>query len=112
MGPLSDVREAIKNSSVFVLPSYREGTPRSVLEAMAMGRAIITTDVPGCKETVKCGYNGFLVGAKSVEELAGAMEKFILSPSMAKDMGLASYKLAHDIFDVRLVNKNMLKIMS
>ena len=60
-GKLSDVRPAIAASSVYVLPSYREGTPRTVLEAMAMGRAIITTDAPGCRETVIHGQNGYLV---------------------------------------------------
>jgi len=58
-GKLSDVRPAIAESSVYVLPSYREGTPRTVLEAMAMGRPIITTDAPRCRETVQRGKNGF-----------------------------------------------------
>lgn len=60
LGKLDDVRPAIAESSVYVLPSYREGTPRTVLEAMAMGRAIITTDAPGCRETVKEGRTVFL----------------------------------------------------
>lgn len=64
-GKLSDVRPAIAECSVYVLPSYREGTPRTVLEAMAMGRAIITTDAPGCRETVLHGVNGYLVAVKS-----------------------------------------------
>ena len=58
---MDDVKPAISESSVYVLPSYREGTPRTVLEAMAMGRPIITTDAPGCKETVKDGINGYIV---------------------------------------------------
>src|SRR5690606_24295267 len=61
LGKLDDVRPAIQGCSVYVLPSYREGTPRTVLEAMAVGRPIITTDAPGCRETVVEGENGFLV---------------------------------------------------
>ncbi|MDN5557597.1 MAG: glycosyltransferase family 4 protein, partial [Acinetobacter sp.] len=75
-GKLSDVRPAIAESSVYVLPSYREGTPRTVLEAMAMGRAIITTDAPGCRETVLHGVNGYLVAVKSVDELVQCMQYF------------------------------------
>src|SRR5581483_12445279 len=59
LGKLDDVRPALAQCSVFVLPSYREGTPKTVLEAMAVGRAIISTDVPGCRETVIEGENGF-----------------------------------------------------
>ena len=77
LGRLSDVRPAIAASTVYVLPSYREGTPRTVLEAMAMGRPIITTDAPGCRETVVDGHNGFLVPIKSVEALVQAMLKFV-----------------------------------
>src|SRR5207253_2073385 len=61
LGKMDDVRPAIADASVYVLPSYREGTPRSVLEAMAMGRPVVTTDAPGCREPVVDGENGFLV---------------------------------------------------
>ena len=74
-GAVDDVRPEIAASHVFVLPSYREGTPRTVLEAMAMGRPIITTDVPGCRETVVHGENGVLVAARDPAALAGAMEE-------------------------------------
>ncbi|MBF0622711.1 MAG: glycosyltransferase family 4 protein [Magnetococcales bacterium] len=87
LGQLEDVRPAIAESSIYVLPSYAEGTPRTVLEAMAMGRPIITTDTPGCRETVKDGINGFLVPVKNVPNLVQAMEKFIAKPSLIKKMG-------------------------
>ena len=93
-GRLNDVRPAITNCSVYVLPSYREGTPRSVLEAMSMGRAIITTDAPGCKETVVDGENGFLVDVKSVDSLIIAMKKFIDNPNLVEVMGARSRLLA------------------
>jgi glycosyltransferase involved in cell wall biosynthesis len=69
LGKLEDVRHSLQASSVFVLPSYREGTPRSVLEAISMGRPIITTDAPGCRETVAQGVNGYLVPVKNVDRL-------------------------------------------
>ncbi len=78
LGRLSYVRPAIAECSVYVLPSYREGTPRTVLEAMAMGRAVITTDAPGCRETVLDGDNGFLVPVKDTDALAQAMLRFII----------------------------------
>lgn len=111
LGKLSDVRPAIAESSVFVLPSYREGTPRTVLESMAMGRPIITTDAPGCRETVIDGMNGFLVSVKSVDDLVNAMEKFILDSSLIETMGAASRKLAEEKFNVNKVNKVMLNKM-
>ena len=107
-GKLSDVRPAIAESSVYVLPSYREGTPRTVLEAMAMGRAIITTNAPGCKETVVDGVNGFLVPVKAVKQLADTMEKFILEPNLVIEMGKASRKIVVEKFDVNKVNQTML----
>jgi len=107
-GKLDDVRPAIAASSIFVLPSYREGTPRSVLEAMAMGRSIITTDAPGCRETVGEGVNGYLVPVKSVTELADAMEKLIVNPDLITTMGQASRMLIEDKFDVRKVNQVMI----
>lgn len=111
-GKLKDVRPAIAASSVYVLPSYREGTSRSVLEAMAMGRPIITTDAPGCRETVNDSVNGFLVPIKTVDELADAMEQLIKDPELIKNMGKASRKLTEEKFDVNKVNEFMIKEMS
>lgn len=110
-GKLSDVRPAIAASSVYVLPSYREGTPRTVLEAMAMGRAIITTDAPGCRETVTDGDNGFLVEVKSVESLVKAMEKLILQPELIAKMGARSREIALHKYDVHQVNTHMMQEM-
>jgi glycosyltransferase involved in cell wall biosynthesis len=78
-GEAVDVRPLIAACSVYVLPSYREGTARTVLEAMAMGRAIITSDAPGCRGTVVDSYNGFLVPTRSVTGLVEAMLRFMRS---------------------------------
>jgi glycosyltransferase involved in cell wall biosynthesis len=105
IGETDDVRPYIESASVYVLPSYREGTPRTVLEAMAMGRAIITTDVPGCRETVVEGLNGFLVSAGDSTALASAMEYFVNQPELIESMGKASRKIAEEKYDVQKVNQ-------
>ena len=110
-GKLSDVRPAIAASSVYVLPSYREGTPRTVLEAMAMGRAVITTDAPGCRETVANGVNGYLVAVKSVDELVQGMQYFIQDPKLIEYMGQRSREIALNKYDVHQVNKHMMAEM-
>lgn len=110
-GRLDDVRPVIAQSSVYVLPSYREGTPRTVLEAMAMGRPIITTDAPGCRETVVDGDNGFLVPVRAVDELAAAMVKFIENPELVEHMGNRSRQIAEQKYDVDKVNEHMLTEM-
>ncbi len=110
-GRLKDVRPAIAQSSVYVLPSYGEGTPRSVLEAMAMSRPIITTDVPGCRETVVHGKNGFLIQQKDEHALANAMLKFIQEPHLIPIMGKESRQIAIDKYDVNKVNQTMLNYM-
>lgn len=110
-GQLSDVRKILAETHVYVLPSYREGTPRTVLEAMATGRAIITTDAPGCRETVQEGVNGFLVPVRDVAALANAMEKFILEPSLVDSMGHESRRIAIDKYDVNKVNSAMINSM-
>lgn len=110
-GKLGDVKPVIAACAIYVLPSYREGTPRTVLEAMAMGRPIITTDAPGCRETVVDGLNGYLVPVKAVDELAQAMEKFIVNPALITQMGAASRQLAEEKFDVNAVNQVMLREM-
>jgi glycosyltransferase involved in cell wall biosynthesis len=112
LGDLEDVRPALSNAGVFVLPSYyREGVPRSILEALAIGRPVITTDMPGCRETVRHGVNGFLVPPRSVDALVEAMEKFIINPNLMEAMGAASFELARNRYDVRVVNKQMLDAM-
>ncbi|OCY54417.1 glycosyltransferase family 4 protein [Acinetobacter pittii] len=110
-GKLSDVRPAIAESSIYVLPSYREGTPRTVLEAMSMGRAIITTDAPGCRETVEHDGNGYLVEVKSVTSLEMAMRKFIQNPELAEIMGTRSREIALHKYDVHQVNHHMMTEM-
>lgn len=109
LGHLEDVRPAIAAASVYVLPSYREGTPRSVLEAMAMGRAIITTDAPGCRETVVPNENGFLVEPRSADALLAAMRRFVDEPELALAMGVASRYIAESKYDVREVNDELIR---
>lgn len=110
-GRLSDVRPVIKASHVYVLPSYREGTPRTVLEAMAMGRPIITTDVPGCRETVVDGETGYLVPVKDSAALADAMKRFVHSPKTITSMGKKARDYAIEKFDVHTVNAVMMGYM-
>ncbi len=110
-GGSNDVRPYLQACSVYVLPSYREGTPRSVLEAMAMGRPVITTDAPGCRETVQAGENGFLVPVQDSEALAAAMEKFIKDPGLLKKMGAASRRIAEEKYDVHKVNREIIEAM-
>jgi glycosyltransferase involved in cell wall biosynthesis len=110
LGHFSDIREAIKLSSVFVLLSYNEGTPRSVLEAMAMGRPILTTDVPGCRETVLNGQNGFLAKVRDPVDTARLMKNFTTKENR-KALGIASRKLSEEKFDVRKVNQVLLQNM-
>lgn len=102
---VSDVRRWIERSSVFVLPSYyREGVPRSIQEAMACGRPIITTDWVGCRDTVDEGVNGFLVPIRQPEALAQVMEKFIQQPELLKKMGDESRRLSEARYDVEKIN--------
>ena len=110
-GQVANVSEWLSDSHVFVLPSYREGVPRSTQEAMAVGRPIITTDVPGCRETVVDGENGFLVPAFDIEKLAEKMIFFIEHLAKIESMGLVSRRMAEERFDVHRVNTNMLEIM-
>lgn len=108
LGALDDVRPAIRQSSIYVLPSYREGTPRSVLEAMAMGRPIITTEVAGCRETVVHSQNGLLVPARDSEALAKALERLIDQPHLRSEMGARSLDLCRSKYDVDKVNAVLL----
>jgi glycosyltransferase involved in cell wall biosynthesis len=109
LGRLADVRPAIEAASVYVLPSYREGTPRTVLEAMATGRAVITTDAPGCRATVVDGENGFLVPVRDPDALYRAMRRFVEDPELAARMGAASLRLVREKYDVQAVNAAILE---
>lgn len=110
-GHVDNIQEWIANSDVFVLPSYREGVPRSTQEAMAIGRAVITTDVPGCRETVVNGVNGFLTPRWNVQALAEKMIYFIEHPEQIKIMGDASHKIAVEKFDANKVNQKLMNIL-
>src|SRR5690625_994086 len=101
----------LAQAHVFVLPSYREGVPRSTQEAMAAGRPVITTDAPGCRETVVEGVNGFLVPPRDSDALAAAMHRFIEQPQLIGRMGQESRRLAEERFDVHLQNRKMLDCM-
>lgn len=110
-GHVSNIKDWIADSHVFVLPSYREGVPRSTQEAMAIGRAIITTDVPGCRETVVDGVNGFLVPKWNPQALAEKMIYFIENPEQTQVMGAESYKIAVEKFDAEKVNQRLMNIL-
>lgn len=102
-GHVEDPAQYYAECHVFVLPSYREGTPRTNLEAMATGRAIITTDVPGCRETVVPGVNGLLVPARDAPQLAEAMLALAREPSRVSAMGQAGRQLCETRFELEQV---------
>lgn len=111
LGQTSDVRPYIANSHVAVLPSWREGVPTSVMEAMAMGRPAVVANSPGCRELVKEGENGFLSVPRDAESLAAAMEKFLLQPELIAEMGNKSLAIIEAGFDAQKVAKYMLETM-
>ncbi len=111
-GQVKDVRPFLEQAQVMVLPSYREGLPKSALEAMAMGRPVITTDVPGCRETVEPGVNGWLVSVRSAKGLAAAMEKAMLLPmEKLSAMGAESRRIVELKFRDELVISAFLSLL-
>lgn len=110
-GQVSNVLPWINEAHVFVLPSYREGLPRSTQEAMAVGRPILTTDVPGCRETVIECRNGFIVPPYNAEKLAEKMIWFIENPQQIVLMGFESRTIAEQVFSAQNVNAKIIKIM-
>jgi glycosyltransferase involved in cell wall biosynthesis len=104
-----DVRPYLAACSVFVLPSYyREGLPRTILEALASARPVITTDLPGCRDAIESGVNGFLVRPRDAEDLAAAMARFAAKPGLVEEMGAAALEVARQTYDVQLVNRQLL----
>ena len=111
-GEVKDPVDFYHNCSVFVLTSYyREGLPRSILEAMSCGRAIITTDSPGCREPIEDKVNGFLVPIKDTNSLVEKMKMFINNETIIKTMGENSYNICKEKYDVNIVNKQMKAIL-
>lgn len=111
IGTTNDVRPFLKKATVFVLPSYREGTPRSALEALSIGRPIITTDAIGCRETVINGWNGLLVPVKDYKALSDAMLSMCEAGDKLVDMGINGRELAEKKFDVKKVNADIISVL-
>lgn len=108
LGHQNNIRHILSQSDIFVLPSYREGLPRTSMEAMSMGLPIITTDVVGCRETVEDGINGFLIPAKNVTALVDAIELLINNEELRHTMGKKSRAKAVKEFDVAtIVDKHL-----
>lgn len=102
------VQEIIPKSNIMVLPSYREGLPKSLIEAAACGRAVITTDVPGCRDAIEKDVTGLLVEPKNVKSLADAIFLLLNNDELREQFGLAGRKLAEQHFDIKdVVNKHM-----
>ena len=110
-GHVDDVRPFLRDCCVYVLPSWREGKPRSTQEAMASARAVITTDAPGCRETVIEGVNGFKVPVRDAPALAAAMLRFVDEPHLVARMGAESRRLAEERFDVVEINRRILSAL-
>lgn len=104
VGEQKNVQPFLRACTAYVLPSYHEGTPKTVLEAMACGRPVITTDAPGCRETVTDSVNGYLVPVKEVDAIVDAMEKLLDEPKKTATMAKAARQMAEDIFDVHKIN--------
>lgn len=111
LDPVADVRPHLAAASVFVLPSFREGTPRSSLEAMAMARPVVTTDVPGCRQTVEDGVTGLLVPPFEPGALMRAMARFVEDPALIPQMGAAARRLAEEKFGADEVALSMLRAL-
>jgi len=111
-GKQRNIEEHLHNNDVFVLPSYyREGLPRTTLEACACGNPIITTDSVGCRESVKEGVNGFLIEPQNLDALVKPMEFFITNPDKIKEMGIASRNYAKERFDVNIINNDLTNLI-
>jgi len=111
-GAQKNVIPLLSSCDIFVLPTFlREGIPRSILEALSIGLPVITTETPGCKETVEQGKNGFLIPPKEQQSLVDAMQFFLDNPDRIEAMGKHSRKLAETKFDVKIINANLIEII-
>ena len=111
-GQRDDMNNVISSANIVVLPSYREGFPKILIEAAACGRAVITTDVPGCKDAIKKDVTGILVPVQDYKKLANKISYLLDNPQILKRMGDAGRKRAEELFDINEVVKKHLKIYS
>ncbi|MDM1272919.1 glycosyltransferase family 4 protein [Acinetobacter indicus] len=102
-GHQTNMSEVLSQATIVVLPSYREGMPKVLLEAQALGRPIVTTDVPGCREAIENGKTGFLVKVKNAQSLADAIEKLINNNELCLEFSQNARLLAEQKFDIQLV---------
>lgn len=112
LGYRKDIPELLAISNTFILPSYREGLPRSIIEAMAMKKPVIATNIRGCREEVFDNINGYLVEKKSSESLYKAMEKIISNPERLNEFGQNSRQLAEEMFDEEKVLAKQLELFN
>lgn len=110
LGSCSNIPELMAQTSIVVLPSYREGLPKVLIEAAACGRPVITTDVPGCRDAIEPLVTGILVPAKDVLMLAMAIKKLVENHALCESMGLAGRRRAQQMFDVNKVVRTHLDI--
>jgi len=110
-GAVNDIPKRLAQSSVFVLPSYREGMPRSTQEAMSSGRAIITTDVPGCRDSIDNEVNGFIIPPRDSSSLIKVMREFVSNPCLVTKMGKESRRLAEEKYDKDIVNRKLFSLI-
>ena len=108
VGYQKNMATVFKHSNIVVLPSYREGLPKVLIEAAACGRAVITTDVPGCRDAIEANKTGLLVAAKSSTELACSIERLIIDADLRVKMGAAGRQLAEKVFSIeQVVDKHL-----
>ena len=101
-----------KKTTIFVLPSYREGLPKVALEAASTGMPLILTNVPGCRECVVDNVNGYLIREKDSNDLISKMEKIILNPEIIKPMSMSSRKIIEKRFSLNLISQEFLKLIN
>ena len=110
VGYRDDIRAIWRSAHIAVLPSYREGMPLSLLEASATGLPLVATDVPGCRELVDHGHNGFIVPSHDWKNLANAIEELVLAPDTRRAMGLAARKKVESCYDEETVILQTIRI--
>jgi glycosyltransferase involved in cell wall biosynthesis len=109
--PYEEMNNLYKKATIFVLPSYREGLPKSALEAASTGMPLILTNVPGCRECVVDNVNGYLIREKDSNDLISKMERFILNPEIIKPMGMSSRKIIEKRFSLNLISQEFLRLI-